>query len=60
MPRVAAPAGAQRSARGVGLGLAIVERTMQVHGGRLELTNPATGGACAEMIFTALAPGHGA
>lgn len=36
---------------GVGLGLAIVERTMQLHGGRLELSNPAGGGACAEMLF---------
>lgn len=40
---------------GVGLGLAIVERTMQVHGGRLELSNDLAGGGCAEMRFPRLA-----
>lgn len=36
---------------GVGLGLAIVERTMQVHGGRLELSNAPSGGGVAAMVF---------
>ncbi|MFG1479994.1 HAMP domain-containing sensor histidine kinase [Xanthobacter sp. V4C-4] len=36
---------------GVGLGLAIVERTMQAHGGRLELRNAPSGGAEAVMVF---------
>lgn len=40
---------------GVGLGLSIVERTMQAHGGNLELSNPPGGGACAEMRFPRLA-----
>lgn len=38
---------------GVGLGLSIVERTMQVHGGRLELSNLPSGGGCAQMCFPA-------
>ena len=42
---------------GVGLGLAIVERTMQVHGGWLELSNAPEGGGCAEMRFPRLAAG---
>lgn len=36
---------------GAGLGLSIVERTMEAHGGALHLINPPNGGACAEMIF---------
>lgn len=36
---------------GAGLGLAIVERTMQAHGGRLELSNSGTGGGCATLLF---------
>jgi signal transduction histidine kinase len=41
---------------GAGLGLAIVERTMQAHGGALLLANPPTGGGRAEMRFPPLAP----
>lgn len=40
---------------GVGLGISIVERTMQVHGGSLELRNPPSGGGDAEMVFPPLA-----
>lgn len=36
---------------GVGLGLSIVERTMLVHGGRLELFNAIDGGGCARLCF---------
>lgn len=36
---------------GAGLGLSIVERTMQAHGGQLKLSNPPEGGARAEMRF---------
>ncbi len=38
---------------GAGLGLSIVDRTMQAHGGKLHLSNLPTGGACAAMIFRA-------
>ncbi|WP_238122501.1 MULTISPECIES: sensor histidine kinase [unclassified Xanthobacter] len=41
---------------GVGLGLAIVERTMLVHGGELVLSNGERGGGSAEMRFPPLAP----
>lgn len=40
---------------GVGLGLSIVERTMEAHGGALHLSNPAQGGGCALMRFPASA-----
>lgn len=38
---------------GVGLGLSIVERTMEAHGGALHLSNSPEGGACALMRFPA-------
>lgn len=40
---------------GAGLGLSIVERTMQAHGGTLHLVNGPGGGARAEMRFPPLA-----
>jgi signal transduction histidine kinase len=40
---------------GLGLGLSIVDETMVAHGGRLVLSNPATGGASARMEFPVLA-----
>ncbi len=36
---------------GLGLGLWIVQRTMEAHGGRLRLANRPNGGACAVMDF---------
>jgi signal transduction histidine kinase len=39
------------SAQGVGLGLAIVERTMLAHNGQLELANRPGGGASATLVF---------
>ena len=37
--------------RGTGLGLAIVKKIMEEHGGDMELTDRADGGACARLIF---------
>lgn len=42
-------------ADGLGLGLSIVDETMDAHGGRLFLKNPPTGGASARMEFPAAA-----
>ncbi|MEO1193263.1 MAG: PAS domain-containing sensor histidine kinase [Pseudomonadota bacterium] len=40
-------------ARGTGLGLAIVKKIMEEHGGELELSNRAQGGACVVLVFPA-------
>jgi signal transduction histidine kinase len=37
----------------IGLGLKIVGRIAEIHGGRLDITKPATGGMVAEMSFSA-------
>lgn len=40
-----------RNTLGLGLGLAIVARTVEAEGGTLQLTNRATGGLCAELVL---------
>jgi two-component system sensor histidine kinase CpxA len=40
-----------RDSGGVGLGLAITERIMRLHGGRIQAMNDSNGGLRVEMIF---------
>jgi two-component system osmolarity sensor histidine kinase EnvZ len=47
----------RRNTEGLGLGLAIVERIVQAHAGKLHLTNRRTGGLCAEIELPIEGPG---
>lgn len=46
-----------RNTEGLGLGLAIVERIVQAHAGKLHLANRPTGGLCAEIELPLAGPG---